>query len=56
MIQQHHRHGLGIFAHGHRAKGGDGHEEVFVEDLPVHNALASFLEYIQTYDQIGQQQ
>ena len=56
MIQQHHRHGFGIFAHGHRAKGGDGHEEVFVEDLPVYNALASFLEHIQPYDQVGQQQ
>ena len=52
LVKQHDGHGLGIVPEHHRADGGHGHEQVFVERLAVINALAGIDERLAADEQI----
>ena len=53
LVEQHNGGGLPVLLQGQRAHGGDGHEEVLVEDLALHHAQEGLAQHVIADDQIG---
>ena len=54
LIQQHHRHRLGVFPNAERAHRSHGHQEHFVQRLPVQDAFQRFQSHRIAHHQPGQ--
>ena len=55
LVEEHHRHCLGVLANQQRPDGGHRHEKVFVEDLAVEDVADGFPEHVPADHQIRNQ-
>ena len=55
LIEQHDGHAFAVFAAGHGAYGGNGHQKVFVEYLAVFDAQNRLFKHVMADDKIGHQ-
>ena len=53
LVEQHNGGGFPVLLQGQRAHGGNGHEEVFVEDLALYHAQEGFAQHVVADDQVG---